>query len=192
MAQNDGTLVMHDARLIFKNFAGKEGQYNQAGDRNFCILLDDETADAMDADGWNIKELRAREEGDTPQKYLPVSIKYRGRNGADMRKPRLVMITSKGRTDLTEEECELFDWVDIQKVDLIVRPYHWEVSGNRGTKAYLKSIYVTIEEDELEQKYNELPELGATPALTTGDDDIIDAEAWEMEEQKQLTTGSDD
>ncbi len=147
MARNEGNLLMEDARIVFRNFAGKEGKYNREGDRNFCVLLNDELASQMDRDGWNIKALRAREEGDPDQPYLQVSVGYKGRP------PRVVMITSRGRTDLGEEEIELLDWADIRQVDLIVRPYTWEVNGKVGIKAYLKSIFVTIEEDELELKY---------------------------------------
>lgn len=155
MPRNEGNLLMEDARIIFRNFAGKEGQYNREGDRNFCILLDEELATQMDADGWNVKALRAREEGDPTQPYLQVSVGFKNRP------PKIVMITHKGRTTLTEEEIEILDWVDIKKIDLIVRPYNWDVAGKSGIKAYLKSIWITIDEDELDIKYAELEELPA-------------------------------
>lgn len=165
MAQgDDGSLVMEEVRLIFRNFAGKEGDYNREGDRNFGVLLDEDVAKAMLADNWNIKHLRAREEGDQPQAWLPVSIKF-PRPGTKIRPVRMVMVTSRGRTNVDEEACELFDWVDIAKVDLIVRPYSWSVSGKSGVKAYLKSIFVTIHEDALELKYRDVPEIGAAPQL---------------------------
>lgn len=152
MAKQDNTVLMEGVRIIFRNFSGKEGQYNREGDRNFAVLLDDTVANAMAEDNWNVKWLKPRseEEGDVPQAYLPISVNFKGRP------PRIVLITSRGRTNLDESQVETLDWVDIINVDLIVRPYEWTVNSKSGVKAYLQSIYVTIEEDPLELKYNEI------------------------------------
>ena len=173
----DNTVLMEGVRIIFRNFAGKEGQYNREGDRNFAVLLDDDVAEAMAKDGWNVKWLKAREEGDTEQAYVSVSVNFRGRP------PRVVMITSRGRTDLSEDLVEVLDWVDVRNVDLIVNPYEWAVNGKTGVKAYLKSIFVTIEEDALEKKYADVPEIsfdGKPLQIEAGpNDDIVDAELIE-------------
>lgn len=152
MPPQDNTVLMEGVRIIFRNFAGKEGQYNREGDRNFAVLLDDKTAQAMAEDNWNVKWLQPRgeEEEETPQAYLPISVNFKGRP------PRIVMITSRGRTHLDEDSIEMLDWVNIINVDLIVRPYEWTVNQKSGVKAYLQSIYVTIEEDALELKYSDL------------------------------------
>ena len=153
MPANDNNVLMEGVRIIFRNFAGKEGQYNREGDRNFAVLIDEKVATAMAEDGWNVKMLKPREddgEEGEPQAYLPISVNFKGRP------PRIVLITSRGRTNLFEDDIEMLDWADIINVDLIVRPYAWEVNGKSGIKAYLQSIYVTIEEDALEMKYNEL------------------------------------
>lgn len=148
----DNTVLMEGVQIIFRNFAGKEGQYNREGDRNFAVILDDKTAKMMERDGWNVKYLKPRDndEDGEPKPYLQVSVGYKGRP------PRVVMVTSRGRSDLGENEVEMLDWVDILNVDLIVRPYEWTVNGKSGITAYLKSIFVTIQEDELEAKYSEL------------------------------------
>lgn len=154
MPQQDNTVLMEGVQIIFRNFAGKEGQYNREGDRNFAVKLSDEVAEMLANDGWNVKQLQPREDDEEglPQPYLPVSVNYRGRP------PRIVIITSRGRTNLEEEQVEMLDWADIENVDLIVRPYSWEVQGKTGIKAYLQSMYVTIEEDELQRKYAEMDE----------------------------------
>lgn len=147
MADDVKTFMIEDARIIFRNFAGKEGQYNREGDRNFAVVLPEDVAIQMLADGWNVRYLEPREEGDLPTPYVSVAVSFKNRP------PRVVMLTSTARTHLSEDTVEVLDWADIQKADLIARGFDWDVNGKQGTKAYLQSLFVTIEEDELERKY---------------------------------------
>jgi hypothetical protein len=155
-------ITLEGVRIAFRNFSGKEGQYNREGDRNFAAILPADIAEDMRRDGWNIKQLRPREEGDDPQDYIQVSVGFKGRP------PRIVMITSRGRTTLGEDEVNILDWAEIANVDLILQPYEWTVNGKSGVKAYLKSIFVTIEEDDLERKYADVPD-SARSAVDTPD-----------------------
>lgn len=147
----DNNVLMEGVRIVFRNFEGKEGPYNKAGDRNFAVLLDEPTAKMMAEDGWNIKWLTAREEdeGEPDQAYLPVSIRF------DVFPPHVVLVTSGGRTQLYESTIEMLDYAEITNVDLIVRPYTWTVNNKTGMKAYVKTMFVTIEEDELVKKYSD-------------------------------------
>lgn len=112
----------------------------------------------MAEDDWNVKWLKPRDEEEEqhPQAYLPVELKYRDRHGRELRPPQVVLITSRGRTNLDESQVEMLDWANIINVDMIVRPVPWELNNKSGIKAYLQSIYVTIEEDPLQIKYSEL------------------------------------
>lgn len=140
--------MIEDAQIMFRNFAGKEGPYNRAGSRNFAVLIPDEkTAKRMLKDDWNVKYLDPREEGDEPIPYISVEVSYKNRP------PRVVMLTSNAKTSLNEDAVEVLDYADIQKVDLICNAYDWTVNGKSGVKAYLKSMFVTIDEDYLERKY---------------------------------------
>src|SRR4051794_36554150 len=149
----DNTVLMEGVRLIFRNLTGKEGQYNREGDRNFGVILPDDVAEQMLADGWNVKYLQPREdtEEETPTPWLPVKVGY-GKG----RPPKIMLVTDRGRTALDESTVETLDWAEITNVDLIVRPYNYEVNGRTGISAYVQSMYVTIEEDALERKYAEM------------------------------------
>lgn len=144
-------LVVEDAKIIYRNLAGVEKRFNPAGVRNFLLILDDDVAVKLIEDGWNVKYLSAREdvEGDEPRPYIKVGVTF------DNFPPRVYMITSlsKRRTLLTEETIGAVDYAQIQTVDLTVRPYFWQVGDKTGIKAYLKTMYVTVEEDELDYKY---------------------------------------
>ena len=146
-------VMMEGVTLIYRNFRGEEGKFNQKGSRNFGVLLSDDVAHAMAADDWNVKWRDPREDAEEdvmPQGWLPVEVSYR------YRPPRIVLVTSGGRTNLTEDLVDQLDWAEILNVDLIVNPSRWTVNERTGIKAYLKSMYVTIEEDPLERKYNQL------------------------------------
>lgn len=150
MAKNDRNRTLEDITIAFRNFAGKEDMYNRAGDRNFAIILDAVVADEMLRDGWNVKYLKARDEGDDPQPYIQVAVSYKNRP------PKVCMVTSKGMTYLTEAEVEMLDWVDIETADATLNPYEWVVNGKTGVKAYLQTLFVKIEEDYLQLKWTAL------------------------------------
>lgn len=140
-------IVVENARLIFKNFAGEESKFNRAGNRNFCVILDGDSAEDLRQIGWNVKALRPREDEDEPTYYLQVTVAFGNFP------PKVIMISGKTKTVLDEESIDTLDYAEIANVDLIIRPYHWEVNGKEGIKAYLKTMYVTIEQDVFAGKY---------------------------------------
>jgi len=144
------TFKIEDATLMYKNFEGREQQYNLKGVRGFSVVVPPDLAEALLHDGWNVKETKVREEGDIPLLHVPVAVNF------NIKPPSIWLVSSRGRTPITEETVEMLDWANIKNVDLICRSFRWESNGKTGLKAYLQTMYVTLEEDELDQKYAEM------------------------------------
>lgn len=180
-------LLLEDRRIIFRNFSGAEGRYNAKGDRNFHVLLEDDEAEAMLRDGWNVKYLQPREEDDKPQAHLIVTVKY-GRT----QPPRIILISSKGKTALDESMIDLLDWAEPKEVDMILNPYQWEVNGKSGVKAYLKALYFTIVEDALELKYADVPDSAASSIMITSVEEDEHTPIQARSEILSITRGSND
>ena len=137
------------ARIIFKNFAGEKGDFNRAGDRSFCVVIDDiDQANRMIEDGWNVKIKQPRDEGDRPSYHLEVKVSF------DPYPPQIYLVAGESEPkEITEDTVHTLDFAEIKYVDLTIKPYNWEVNGKSGVKAYCKTMYVVIEQDRFAHKY---------------------------------------
>jgi hypothetical protein len=152
-------ISIENAKIHFRNFSGKAGKYNGEGSRNFCVFLETKLAKMLEQDGWNVRWLQPKDDQEDLQAYLQVAVKY------GKIPPKIIMMSSNGKTILDEETIGVLDWAEIANVDLIIRPYNWVLSEGtrnekRGVKGYVKSMYVTIAEDEFAKKYQDVPDSG--------------------------------
>ena len=138
-----------NAKIAFRNFAGAEGKFNPAGNRNFCVFLPEDVAKSMEAEGWNVRWLNSYP--DEPAQGI-ISVKLNFGNYP----PNIVLISDGKMTRLDENTVDTLDFAELEKVDLILRGYEWNVSGKHGIKAYLKTGYFILVVDELAKKYAEM------------------------------------
>ena len=136
--------------MATKNFSGRKNKFGNATP-GFCVFLSDKQAAQMDADGWNIKMAKPREEGDPPRPYIQVSISYS--EEYPRLNPRIWKVTSRNKMLMDAETLGSLDYDEFQKVDLVLRPYVWDTGMNSGVKAYVKEMFITVEESLLESKY---------------------------------------
>lgn len=146
-----GMLMIDDARIIFRNFAGEGSMYNREGDRNFALVIPtEEQADALVAEGWNVKVKDPVEEGDTPRMHLPVKVKFNDRG------PKIILNSGGKPVELTEATVSCLDKLDIASVNMDIRPFDWgPINGKCGRSAYLQALEVFQNIDRFSAKYAE-------------------------------------
>jgi hypothetical protein len=167
-------VTIEDAAIAFRNFEGREDKYNRAGDRNFALLLEEDTAIQLASAGWNVKRLKPRDDDPEGQAYLQVSVSFKNKP------PRVMMITSRGITYMGDEQVEMLDWVDIAEADVTITAYPWTVGDKSGIKAYVKTLAIRIVEDYLQDKWTAWAEDQQRLREIEGPkDEYIDAEVLE-------------
>ena len=152
MAYQTDNIIIEGARILFRNFSGAPTKVDpRGGKRSINIAIDDvDAAQRLKEIGWNIKQLDPRDEGEDGTYHLPVFITFSPIT------PDIFVVTKKGKRRLDESTIGELDFHTLKNVDLVIRPYHWEVSGNTGIKAFVKTMYVTLEEDAFADKYADI------------------------------------
>lgn len=158
-------IEIENATVRFRNFSGRETEFNPKGRRNFAVFLDQDTADVLIADGWNIKWKKAREEGDPDIPYLQVSVRY-----DNDRPPQVYRVTGKNMTLETEDTIGDLDYAEIENVDLIITPSVWTVGKKTGIKAYLSKAWFTIQGSRFDDKYARYNREVVADSFTDDDD----------------------
>ena len=135
-------------QIIFKNFEGRGDKFNREGDRNFSLRIDDpDTADALIKEGWNVRIKEGRDEEEGPFMRLPIKVKFTNYG------PNVYLRTGDRVNELDEEGIACLDNIDIDSVNMDIRPYDWDVNGRTGRTAYLQSMEVVQRIDRFAARY---------------------------------------
>ncbi len=141
MLKNGQILEISNAEVIFKNFAGRESDYNAAGSRNFGIKLDKEQAEVLASDGWKVKSYSSKDDPTDITYWMPVTVRY------DRKPPRIYMRPGENGpwSLLDESTVSLLDDAEIEKFDIAVTASYWErANGDNGFKTYAYEVYATL------------------------------------------------
>lgn len=165
MERINHNLEFENARIMFTNFRGLPTRFDPAGGkRTFCVAIPDpDLAQQMRDEGWNVRVLTSLIEGEPPLDYMQVKVAF------GSIPPKIIMIANGVQTPLDESDVGQLDTAEIQNVDLIIRPYNWNVRGDSGVTAYLKTMYVTVEVDRFAAKYAQREAPRRRPAEDDGD-----------------------
>ena len=151
MAKNIENIKIENARIVFRNLSGKPDKFNpQGGKRSFSVVIEDsEFANELKREGWNIKQFNQSPDSDEePAHFISVKVSY---NNIP---PHIYLCTSKNKTLLNEDTVGQLDYAEISNVDIVITPYQYKMNdGRSGISAYVKTMYVTVVEDEFASKY---------------------------------------
>lgn len=146
--ERNNKLAIDNARIIFKNFTGKDDKFGREGDRSFSIVIEDDAlAEQLANDGWNVKPLTPRDPMRRSTIFIKVKISFK------VRPPKIWLLTNHKRTLLDEDTIATLQYARIENADVVVSPWRWEVNGKTGIAAYLETLYVKIEDDPFADKY---------------------------------------
>lgn len=138
---DDGKIAVDGARIVFRNFKGEANTYNRAGDRNFALVIDNEEfAQKLTDEGWNVHIRPPREDDGEPFIYLPVSVSYRISRLAPkifLKKPK------KDPIPIEENDVANFDDLEYSDIKMVINPRHWvdDRTHLERIKAYLIEMW---------------------------------------------------
>lgn len=137
----------------FSHFDGRPATFNDEGDHNFTIILPEAQAKELMEQGWSIRELEGREEGDPPEYLLKVKISYR------FEAPPIFFLKGTRRYRADERDMADIKRATCEQIDVIIQPSRWVHGKDTGVTAYVKEMYVKIRESRFGAKYADYEEV---------------------------------
>ena len=159
--------------ILFRNFAGVEKQYNNAGDRNFCVRLDEQIANELASMDIPVKILEPRDEDGEPLRFIKIKIKdfsklYSANVGQHW-PDDMSLAERKEKQKLSEASYYSLDDANIQTALITVSIYRWTrgtgANKNSGTSLALSEGFFKVEPNELEAQFFGIPD-GDSPMNT--------------------------
>ena len=141
-------IELQDATLLFPNFAGVPNQFNKAGDRNSCVLIDDALAGQLSAIGWNVRIGKSSDPDVIPGKFISFTV-----NTDAKFPPRLWLIRQGRRPELmAPEDFNILDFARFKSVSLKINHYIWQEKPQK-VSGFLEEGFFELQPDPLRDRY---------------------------------------
>lgn len=174
------TVTFKDVEMRWKNFSGKSDDFNPQGKRFFHIVLNEDmveelrnveltTKSGKTVRGANVKTHVPKNGEGEPMYTLKVLI-------GDFFPEEVIRITPESRMKLTEDNIGNLDREYIEKAKVMVTLSPYERPGNTGITAYCRKLAVWIKEDNFDEDFRDIPEVGNgkySPAENDPDDEEL-------------------
>ena len=151
---DNGVLQLDNCRIRFRNFSGRQTDYNREGDRNFELVIPDmDMAELLQNEkneygvGWNIR-IKENEDGNP---YIGMKVKVKFNDWS----PKIFVRSGTARRKLTEETVSELDNINISHIDMDIRPYDGVANGKPFRSAYLNAMEVVQNIDRFTARYME-------------------------------------
>lgn len=132
-------VVVKNACIMFTNFAGEKDRFNM-GKPQFNLVLTEEAARDLQADGWNVRIMPAREEGESPTYMTNINVAF---SDDGRRNPTIKLYSSlDGKRvcrRLSAETIGILDDIRLERINLRIGSFNYD--GDKYTmKGYLHEL----------------------------------------------------
>lgn len=145
-----------NAQLRYRNFEGRKDVFNEAGKRNFWIALDQEQAEDLESQGFNIRWPKENPDidpmEDTRQPMIKVNVLF------NQYGPKIVQVREmpngqfEKRVEYTEDIAQLLDVARMSNVDISTRSFEYDDTQHKQS-LYLQEMYFEMDAGGFENKY---------------------------------------
>lgn len=132
-------VIVKNACIMFTNFAGEKDRFNM-GKPQFNLVLTEEAARDLQADGWNVRIMPAREEGESPTYMTNINVAF---SDDGRRNPTIKLYSSlDGKRvcrRLSAETIGILDDIRLERINLRIGSFNYD--GDKYTmKGYLHEL----------------------------------------------------